>query len=1225
MKTLPLVLLALAACGALTSGCAQDVQDIDRTQPNRMLKSDLTRSDWFMAQTVVDVPTTTWMTFVGETSTMERVRWELREDMIVAYRVYPRLEGSAPSKQELGDEYTENPVAAYPVLGHFDIQRDYSTSTGEQTNVLVENYSDRPWFERDYVRVDWSRNIVVNFEMLATPAVYGGVSYFVPEEQGGADAMVVDRDAQDQLQYFDLVGKLFVEPDFWGCLYTYWGWAAEDCTASEFKVRTAFMRAEREREYEPMHYDDRLMSKFGYFRTERFGFDPWRGVRQSNRVQYANRHAMWEEVWKRGEDGEIVRDDKDRPIALPFSARTPKPIIYYASPGMPEEILETSRVVSESWNGAFRSAAAEATGKSLDKIPAMFVLCENPVAQTDEAVCGEPGTAIRMGDIRYNHMVWVDRYTQAGLLGYGPSGADPLSGEIIFGAAYVYGTEVDSYAQYAADLVRLLQGELTDEDIKGADYIREEILARLSDDPARPRAKPSSELRGIKPPEDIRKLLPRRKAEKLTRLKASGLPSSDRARHESRMQRLQSSGLDAMLVDDEIARGLTRGQSSAKGLAGSKWQDHVAPSRWASSWKMDAQKAWQMEAAKKNVYLSAFADDAIIGLARSLENEDPEVVRSQMRKSIYRAVMEHEVGHTIGLRHNFQGSYDALNYHDEYWELRAENLQREPDLAQMYEMAATTQKQDDGRMQEFAYSSIMDYGMRFNSDIQGIGKYDHAAVLFGYTSGTHEEEVGPEPGLVHVWKRAGDAAAMLRPYEDPTSLAYDLLLEQYHYTTVAQAFPELKALQERETVRYTQLLKQRDTDAASAPLEVHYMFCSDEWVGALLSCQVFDAGADPFEIARHTIRMYQDYYTLNHWSRDRAFFWSEDVLYSMYARYFSQLTHVYQQWVFAYFYGTQDATQDNYYLMAATSGFNQLADVLMTPAIGGYTRDARDNIYRLTSYDAQDADNELSIAQGAGRDVYTEYQLDSGYYYFDRVNFVGHFWDYLGALFALTDSEATRLGVDTSANEIAFSIPWYMFFEGELTQMMAGMFDKSPGVFGPRLKGDGSISRRPVSLLYGEDSRGREIAFNPLTGERVAALPTGVPIEIDTNFTQDFYALLYGMAFFTSNFSLSFPDQWRIFQLGSGEELQAGEGYERVVFEHPYNGVSYGALKPVSADVSLPGGAMLLERANTWSRRMREAPEEDLDAYYEAEYYMLDAVDRINVARSMYEVLGTTF
>ena len=37
------------------------------------------------------------------------------------------------------------------------------------------------------------------------------------------------------------------------------------------------------------------------------------------------------------------------------------------------------------------------------------------------------------------------------------------------------------------------------------------------------------------------------------------------------------------------------------------------------------------------------------------------------------SVILHEMGHSMGLRHNFTGSYDALNYHQEYWKLRSRN------------------------------------------------------------------------------------------------------------------------------------------------------------------------------------------------------------------------------------------------------------------------------------------------------------------------------------------------------------------------------------------------------------------------------------------------------------------------------------------------------------------------------------------------------------------------
>ena len=98
-------------------------------------------------------------------------------------------------------------------------------------------------------------------------------------------------------------------------------------------------------------------------------------------------------------------------------------------------------------------------------------------------------------------------------------------------------------------------------------------------------------------------------------------------------------------------------------------------------------------------------------------------VYQTLREAIFRGVMLHEIGHTIGLRHNFQGSFDALNYHDEFWAI----LERggEPD------------ELNRQRLPEHRYASIMDYGARFNSDTKGLGKYDAAAIKYVY--GQHIE------------------------------------------------------------------------------------------------------------------------------------------------------------------------------------------------------------------------------------------------------------------------------------------------------------------------------------------------------------------------------------------------------------------------------------------------------------------------------------------------------
>ncbi|MEZ4458487.1 MAG: zinc-dependent metalloprotease [bacterium] len=1106
----------LLAATVMFGACAQEVGDIDRTQPNRTLKSDLD-GEWFVAQTVVDVPTTNYWTFIGDTSAMERIRWKIEEDYVVAFRAYAKIEGSEAG--ENAADYVESPIAAYPILSHFDVQRSYNASTGEQSNVIDENSSDRPWYERKYMRVDWSNNLITNFDFLSTNLGYTDFQYFVSEDRSDADSLVEGRNADGSLDYFDFTSNMLVEPDFWGCVYSWWGYSAEDCTSANIKLRTSFLKAATDREYEPVQYEDRLMSKFGYFRTERYAYDEWRGIRQTNRKFLANRYNIWDKVWQRDAEGNIATDDEGRPLVIPVADRTAKPIVYYVGQEMPEDLFAASQATADSWDVAYREAVAAAKGISAADVPRMFILCHNPVIADDAPECGEEGLAPRTGDIRYNQMYWVDQFTQAGLLGYGPSGADPLTGEIVFGNAYVYGAEVETYAQYSADLVRLINGDLTETDLQDSQYISDELKRRLVTDPARPKARLGA-LKNVSVDRNVMKMQPK-KAAKMRALKTRGLEKAGFDRDAMVRQKMREAGFDALLTNDEITVGKSRGLAGpSQPATDDAVKEQIRPSNWATGKQMRLRKHRMMEAARRNLYLSAFADDAILGFALENKDETPEVVRMKVREAVYKAVMEHEVGHTLGLRHNFQGSYDSLNYPDNYWELRKENLINSSNLDDLYAMAEPTQAQKEGKMSQFQYSSIMDYGMRFNSDIQGIGKYDIAAIVFGYSAGTYDEAKGVEPGYVHVYTQPGNAKTLLKRYEDPDSLAFPTLLEEYHYTSVAQTFTNLEDMRLRQWRRYNDVKASRATDSANAPVEVHYMFCSDEWVGALMSCDVWDSGADPFEIVHNVIDMYKNYYPLHHYRRDRPFFWSEDVLYSMYSRYFTPLTQIYQNWVFSYFYGTDDARMDNYYIFAATAAFNQLAEVMVTPQIGGYEKDAND-VWRLVDY-TPSANYDLSVGYDSGRNLYTEYEYDSGYYYFDRVSEVGHFWDFLAASFALTDYETTRLGVDDSADELTYSIPWYLFFEFELTDLFNAIYTQDTRFFGPR-NVDGQVVIPRLSPLLADDGNGGDLYFDPATGEEVPAAMEGEPIDLDSSFTQQLYVGMYGMAFFTSNYSLNFP------------------------------------------------------------------------------------------------------
>ena len=81
--------------GLALSGCAQEVGDIDRTQPNKLKKSDLDGT-WYMFQKIVDVPATAGFSagFEGMMTETDKVVFVAEENHLIAYRSYPDLLGS---------------------------------------------------------------------------------------------------------------------------------------------------------------------------------------------------------------------------------------------------------------------------------------------------------------------------------------------------------------------------------------------------------------------------------------------------------------------------------------------------------------------------------------------------------------------------------------------------------------------------------------------------------------------------------------------------------------------------------------------------------------------------------------------------------------------------------------------------------------------------------------------------------------------------------------------------------------------------------------------------------------------------------------------------------------------------------------------------------------------------------------------------------------------------
>ncbi|HEY1099918.1 MAG TPA: hypothetical protein VGF99_13370, partial [Myxococcota bacterium] len=136
------VVLVGAACG--------EAIDINRVAPGAVNKS-VFADEWYARAVVVDKQFGTDRAFVGAEGGLERIKWEVTEGWLNGYRSYEKVPGTDPSNP--GEQTL---IVRFQILKHFDIRRQYNAVNGVETNVVEENDYDRPWWERDYIRVAWN-------------------------------------------------------------------------------------------------------------------------------------------------------------------------------------------------------------------------------------------------------------------------------------------------------------------------------------------------------------------------------------------------------------------------------------------------------------------------------------------------------------------------------------------------------------------------------------------------------------------------------------------------------------------------------------------------------------------------------------------------------------------------------------------------------------------------------------------------------------------------------------------------------------------------------------------------------------------------------------------------------------------------------------------------------------------------------------------------------------
>ncbi len=842
----PRSILALPLAGLLLAACAGQ-GDITRVQPDAIDKTIFVKSDgatprlFYYRKTTVGVPPTSSYSFDGLMGDMYKVRFEIRQEHLIGYRSHDYAIGSQ-SPLTGGDNNTDTPFLIYKIASHFDIKREYNPATGEQTNVISENTTDRPWNARQFMRIDWSKNLAEGSEPDASDPMF----YFLFAHKldtgyaiGEADNALMNPDRPIvRSDYIDWTSKEQRTPDILAC-YRMFG--ADDevgpwgCGPAEITYRNSLLPVP-ESEYEPMAYPDREIlkdeqgkvlrmafaedaiipcnpealaankltgddcteasldqfAKFGFFRTALPGYDRQVGPTQAGRQYYINRWNIWQSTIVKGADGKPLVDALGNPSRMPISERTPRTITYYLNPEFPDdpELREVAAETVQHWNQAMRETVMGQlltssnlspslpkitecadngceivlpTGmkKKFDPVPDIFKLSENGcnMAAVNKFVADNPDvrstvesrdtdhvldfdalapadllkacTALevvtenrvdgdanhpkfvwqRNGDLRYSFLHWVDRPQVQGPLGYGPSSTDPETGEIISASAYIYGGALDIYSKFAADSVQLANGKLDVDDLLSGKTISDVLHESAA----------ASKARTNETMSDAAKSAIQARLKALGPTRDSRLVKVGAGIDDQPLRQIKGTALEKLLFNDDVLPAIIPGYRPGDAVPTDVF-DRAMKMPWLSSQAREERRdRFQKFAQHGCVYMAEFADDAILGTALELDKQklSADALFKKLRALIFRGLTDHELGHTMGLRHNFAASSDALNYRDDYWNIRATVTD-----SQTWE--------SEHKLSEHAYASVMDYGARFNSDVHGLGKYDTAAIRFGY-------------------------------------------------------------------------------------------------------------------------------------------------------------------------------------------------------------------------------------------------------------------------------------------------------------------------------------------------------------------------------------------------------------------------------------------------------------------------------------------------------------
>ena len=480
----------------------------------------------------------------------------------------------------------------------------------------------------------------------------------------------------------------------------------------------------------------------------------------------------------------------------------------------------------------------------------------------------------------------------------------------------------------------------------------------------------------------------------------------------------------------------------------------------------------------------------------------------------------------------------------------------------------------------------------------------------------------------------------------------DIVRDYRHYTALPGIFNGQANLAKRKLVPFTKAaavkMGRAEADAYEAQLtgdapwrdwEVPYRFCSDEYVSGTATCHAYDLGADSYEVVTDAIDRYRNYYWFNNFKRDRVMFDEWGYQDRLWWRYFGFIHNAYQNWVFdQWFVGeswdflrddaswgienvpwTQAVDGGLTGTAAVMESMNFLAEVIAQPEPGAYLFDFDSGYYWAFdngilpicegewSFESEEWCSDVNFELGDGRHFLSIYDYDSGYYFYERLRWVGTFYDKLMALETMTNPDSFFLGVQASESFDEWAISMYITFPKELQKLFSGLVADNYNLFAGTIEETNFTYQPP----------------NPFSFNVIDPFADAAPVDPSTSFTIQLYALWYGMAFFNANYDNRFNDTAKIWLKGAGEGFEPADPGNVLEFANPFNQRVYMTTTNDDPEMFGVGQSMISQAVGfleQYDTAVADGADEDTLSFYR--FQIETITENIEVVRGLYDLYG---